>query len=104
MTAPKQDRQSARRAIRAIWILQGHTLDGLRLTAIAEALKTSLPNALRDMGVLAEEGVAERIPGKEDHWRLTPKIVQIARATGEEFARLRAKIDEFEQRYSREPK
>lgn len=104
MTVEKKDRQSARRAIRAIWILQGHTLDGLRLTAIAEALQTSLPNAYRDMLTLADEGVAERIPGKEDHWRLTPKIVQVARATGEEFARHRAKIDEFDQRYSREPR
>lgn len=104
MTEVKTDRQSARRALRAIWILQGHTLEGLRLTAVAEALKTSLPNAYRDLCVLAEEGVAERIPGKEDSWRLTPKIVQVSRATGEEFARARGKIDEFEQRYSREPR
>lgn len=100
----KKDRQSARRALRAIWILQGHVLDGLRLTAIAEALKTSMPNAYRDMMTLADEGIAERIPGKEDCWRLTPKIVQVSRATGEEFARQRGKIDEFEQRYSREPR
>lgn len=100
----RNDRQSARRAIRLIWILQGHVLDGLRLTAIAESLKTSAPNALRDLVALSEEGVTERIPGKEDHWRLSPKIVQVARATGEEFARHRTKIDEFEQRYSREPK
>lgn len=104
MTPVKTDRQSARRALRAIWILQGHTLDGLRLTAIAEALKTSLPNAYRDMGVLAEEGIAERIPGNEDFWRLTPKIVQVSRATGEEFARMAGKVEEFKQRYSREPK
>ena len=100
----KLDRQSARRALRAIWILQGHVVDGLRLTQIAEALKTSLPNAHRDMGVLAEEGIAERIPGNKDCWRLTPKIVQVSRATGEEFARLINKIEEFQQRYSREPK
>lgn len=100
----KKDRQSARRAVRALFILQGHTLDGLRLTAIAEGLGTSLPNAYRDMMTLADEGVVERIPGKEDCWRLTPKIVQISRATGEEFGRQRAKIDEFEQRYSREPR
>lgn len=104
MTEPKTDRQSARRALRAIWILQGHVVEGLRLTAIAEALKTSLPNALRDMGVLAEEGIAERIPGNEGCWRLTPKIVQVSRAAGEEFARLHHKIDEFQQRYSRDPK
>ncbi len=99
----KKDRQSARRAIRALWILQGHALDGIRLKQIAEALDTSMPNAYRDMEMLADEGVAERIPGREDCWRLTPRIVQVSRATGEEFARARGKIDEFEQRYSREP-
>jgi DNA-binding IclR family transcriptional regulator len=103
MTQPKQDRQSARRALRALLILQGHVMDGLRLSQVAEALGTSLPNALRDLGVLAEEGLAERIPGRDEYWRLTPKIVQISRATGEEFAKLRARVDEFEQRYSREP-
>lgn len=103
MTAPKQDRQSARRALRALLILQGHVMDGLRLSQVAEALGTSLPNALRDLGVLAEEGLAERIPGRDEYWRLTPRIVQISRATGEEFAKLRARVDEFEQRYSRAP-
>lgn len=98
----KKDRQSARRALRAIWILQGHTLEGLRLKAIAESLATSMPNALRDLETLADEGIAERIPGRSDHWRLTPKIVQVSRATGEEFARHRAAIDQFEQRYAHE--
>lgn len=101
---PKQDRQSARRAIRAQFILQGHVMDGLRLKQIAEALDTSMPNALRDLETLADEGIAERIPGREECWRLTPKIVQISRATGEEFARHRARLDELEQRHTREPK
>lgn len=104
MTIEKKDRQSARRAIRLLWVLQGHVLDGLRLKAIAEAMKTNMVNALRDLEMLADEGVAERIPGKEDHWRLTPKLVQVARATAEEFARHRAKVDEFDQRYSRDPR
>ncbi len=104
MTAPKQDRQSARRALRVPFILQGHVMDGLRLKQIAEALNTSLPNAHRDMEMLAEEGIAERIPGREDCWRLTPRIVQVSAATGLEFAQEHERIAEFQQRYSREPK
>lgn len=100
MTTDKKDRLSTRRALRAIWVLQGHTVEGLRLKAIAEALDTSMPNALRDLETLRDEGVAERIPGREDCWRLTPKIVQVARATGEEFARHRVALDKHEQRYS----
>lgn len=106
MTPPpeKMDRQSARRAIRIPFILQGHVVNGLRLKQVAEALDTSMPNALRDLEMLKDEGLVERIPGLENHWRLTPKIGQISRATSEEFARLAALIDEFDQRYSREPK
>lgn len=100
MEKPK-DRQSARRAIRAIWVLEGHTIDGMRLTAIAEQLGTSLPNALRDLETLHEEGVVERIPGREECWRLTPRIIQVSRETDIEFARLRRQIDEHETRYSR---
>lgn len=103
MTAPKQDRQSARRAIRALFILQGHVTHGLRLTQIAEALKTSLPNALRDLDVLAEEGVAERHPEHRDYWRLTPKLGQIAAASEREWAREHERINEFRQRHTREP-
>lgn len=104
MSAVKPDRQSARRALRAVFVLQGHIIAGLRLTQIAEALETSLPNALRDLEVLAEEGVAERIPDRKEAWRLTPKIVQLAAAAGREFAQEHERIDEFSQRYSRDPR
>jgi len=96
----KKDRLSTRRALRAIVVLQGHTFEGLRLKAIAEALQTSMPNALRDLETLREEGFVERIPGREDCWRLTPKIVQVARATDEEFTRYRLAAIEHEQRYN----
>lgn len=104
MTPPKQDRQSARRVVRLLFVLQGHVMEGLYLSQIAEKLGTSLTNVLRDLEMLADEGIAERIPGRDKYWRLTPTIVQISRATGEEFARLHQRIEEFEQRYSREPK
>lgn len=96
--------QTTRRAIRILWILQGHILDGMRLKPVAEALGVPAPTALRDLTLLADEGIVERIPGRDEHWRLTPKIVQVSRAVGEEFARHRGKLDEFEQRYSRDPR
>ncbi|MBN3779934.1 hypothetical protein G3O06_20570 [Burkholderia sp. Ac-20345] len=95
----KQSPTATQRALRAIWVLQGHVVDGMRLKAIASELQTSSPNALRDLEALAGEGIAERIPGREEYWRLTPRIVKLSRATAEEFARHRAAIDQFEQRY-----
>jgi hypothetical protein len=52
---------------------------------------------------LAEEGVAERIPGRDEFWRLTPKLIQLARAHDEEMNRLRRRIEETDQRYTRSP-
>ena len=63
-----QHHQSARRALRLQWILQGHAFDGLRLKQVAEALQVTPPMALRDLQLLADEGIAERIPGKEECW------------------------------------
>jgi DNA-binding IclR family transcriptional regulator len=99
----KPDRQSVRRTLRLIAILAGHSVTGLRLQQIAAALKTSPPNALRDLQVMAEEGWAERLPTDKDLWRLTPKPIQIARAHDLEMQRQRQKIDEIDQRYTREP-
>ncbi|MGO1072303.1 helix-turn-helix domain-containing protein [Lysobacter sp. CA199] len=95
--------QPIRRALRLLLLLQGHSFDGLRLKQLAEALGTTPSTALRDLLVLAEEGIAERIPGRDEYWRLSPRLVQIAVAHQEEVRRLQQRIDEFSQRYSRNP-
>lgn len=102
--AENSKKQGARRAIRLIWILQGHSFEGLRLKQITEVLQTSMSTALMDLEMLAEEGVAERIPGKSDFWRLTPKLIQLAHAHQAEVQELHRKVDEFNQRCTREPK
>ena len=99
--AAATDKQSARRAIRLQFILQGHTFEGLRLKQISEALDTSAATALRDLEMLADEGIAERIPGREDFWRLTPKLIQLSRAHEVEMQRLRARVEEIDNRYTR---
>lgn len=104
MTADNNKKQGARRAIKLLWILQGHAFDGLRLKQITEALETSNSTALMDLEMLADEGVAERLPGKEEYWRLTPKLVQLARAHEAEVQELHRKIQEFDQRCTRLPK
>jgi DNA-binding IclR family transcriptional regulator len=93
--------QPARRALALLWALQGHAFDGLRLKQVAEALKVAPPMALRDLELLAEEGVAERIPGREECWRLTPKLIQLARAHDDELRRVRARVDDIDRRYTR---
>lgn len=103
MSAATENQGSARRALRALFVLQGHAFQGLRLKDVAAALETSATNALRTLQVLADEGLAERTPGNDECWRLSPRLVQIARAHEHELARLRQRLDETEQRYSRDP-
>lgn len=104
MSVEKKPLEAVRRAFRIVWLLQGHVFNGLRLTAIAEALKTAKPTVYRDLETLSDEGLAERIPGREDYWRLTPKLIQLARAHDQEMAQLRSRVEEIDQRYTREPK
>ncbi|GAA5784675.1 helix-turn-helix domain-containing protein [Chitiniphilus shinanonensis] len=104
MTTTAKPLMPARRALQALWVLQGHSFDGLRLTQIAERLGDSLPVTHRLLHVMADEGVVERIPGRDDFWRLTPRLVQVARAHQDECHRLQAATEEFNQRYSRAPR
>lgn len=104
MKPAREPLQSLRRGLRLLWVMQGHSFEGLRLKQLADALGVASCTALRDLEALADEGVVERIPGREERWRLTPKIVQIARAHEEELALLGGRLDQFHQRYTRLPK
>lgn len=104
MTPEKKPLEATRRAFKIVWLLQGHSFDGIRLKAICDHLKVSPSIALRDLETMADEGLVERIPGREECWRLTPKLIQLARAHDQEVSRLRARVDELDQRYTRDPK
>ena len=96
-----ESNQPTRRALRLIFALQGHTFEGLRLKQLADGIHGTPSTTLRDLELLADEGIAERIPGRDEYWRLSPRLVQLARAHELELARLRQRLDETEQRYSR---
>ncbi len=101
MSAPAQ--QPVRRALRLIFALQGHAFDGLRLKQLADSIRATPSTVLRDLEVLADEGIAERIAGRDEYWRLSPRLIQLARAHEQELARVRQRLEETEQRYSRNP-
>lgn len=83
--------------------LAGHNYDGLRNQQIAEAVQQSAPTTLRDLQALETIGWAERIPGKDERWRLSPRLIQLAIAHQSELARVNQRIDDFTNRYSRNP-
>lgn len=92
---------STQRAMRIIRILSGNELEGLTLKSIADALREEKSNTtLWTLKQLEEEGVVEQMPSK--HWRLATWIVQIAVSYQRNIQRSRQKIDELDQRYTRE--
>ncbi|WP_338457654.1 hypothetical protein ACPUBP_14325 [Methylococcus capsulatus] len=95
--------KGSRRMLRLIALLGGHEVDGLRNKQIGTALGIDPPMVTRDMADMESEGFAERVPGREEAWRLGPKAIQIFRAHTLELERKRARLEETEQRYSRIP-
>lgn len=91
------------RAFACVWALQGQSLNGLRLKELAQAVGQSEPTTLRDLNTLAEVGVVERRPDREEFWRLSPRLVQIAIAHQHEVAREEQRLNDFNQRYTRTP-
>lgn len=89
------------RLLEVIETLAGHEVFGLRLRDVATAVKASDPTALRDLQTLAEKGWA--VQDDSGKWRLGPKPVQISNAFTWGIASARRKVDETEQRYTREP-
>lgn len=91
------------RTLAVIEALAGHTFDGRRLKDVMDAVGQSGPTTLKDLQALEELGYTQRIPGRDDRWRLAPRIVQIAHAHHHELARLQARLDEIATRYAKTP-
>lgn len=89
------------RTLAVIEALAGHTLDGRRLKDVMDAVRQSGPTTLKDLQALEALGYTQRIPGRDDRWRLAPRLVRIAHAHQNEMARARQKLDDTDHNYSR---
>lgn len=97
------DQLQARRAWRLILILAGKEVGGLRPGEIAKALNEGASTVTRLLAASEQEGLCERVPGRDEAWRLGPKLIQIALAHTTGLAAAQKRIDEVTQRYSRAP-
>ena len=87
------------KALSVMFALAGHEVQGLTNNDIAAATGLSASAATQYRQVLQDEGMVEAImPGR---YRLTPKIVQVARDHHTGLERMRHMVSETEQRYSR---
>lgn len=90
------------RLLKAIVLLAGNEFSGLAPSDLAKALGTNPSNVTRDLANLKEAGLAEQLPDT-GRWRLGPKLVQIALAFSDHMSRATSRIDEMQQRYTRQP-
>lgn len=88
---------------RLLYALSGHSYRGLRLQQIADGIGESPSTTLRNLERMAEDGLVEKTPQDDKAWRLSPRVVQIANAHAQEVLREERELDQFKQRYSRNP-
>ena len=87
---------SARRALRVLALLKGHTLNGLSNGEIAKALDETPVNITRALDVLTDEGFVTKLDsGRYAHSITT---LQIAQAHANEMDRATCRIQEINQR------
>lgn len=91
------------KGVRVLFALAGHEVDGLSPSELAQAARISASDATRFRKDLTELGLVEEVPGINGRYRLSPKLVQIARAHDAGIERSRSRLDETLQRYSRNP-
>ena len=98
---PNASTASVARALALIGALAGHVVQGLRLKEICDVVQQAPSTTLKDLYGLESLGWAERIPGRDDCWRLTDRPVRISNHHREEVARWRSQLDHIDANYSR---
>ncbi|ODU53452.1 MAG: hypothetical protein ABS98_00455 [Lysobacteraceae bacterium SCN 69-48] len=88
---------------RLLFALSGHSYRGLRLQQIADGIGESPATTLRNLQAMEADGLTERSPQDDKCWRLSPRVVQVATAHAQEVMREQRQLDEFHQRYTRNP-
>ncbi|HEY1035156.1 MAG TPA: helix-turn-helix domain-containing protein [Pseudoxanthomonas sp.] len=88
---------------RLLFALSGHSYRGLRLQQIADGIGESPATTLRNLQAMEADGLTERSPQDDKCWRLSPRVVQVATAHAQEVMREQRQLDEFNQRYTRNP-
>lgn len=87
---------------RLLFGLAGHSYRGLRLQQVAEGIGESPSTTLRNLQRMEDDGLVERSP-HDNNWRLTPRVIQLAQAHTDAVLREEQQLNQFQQRYSRQP-
>lgn len=100
MSAADYINEAQQRILRALCLLAGNEVTGLKPSEIARLLGCSPAVVTRDMANLKQAGLAELVP-ETDRWRLAPLVVQIALKHMAALERAETRLAETRNRYSR---
>jgi DNA-binding IclR family transcriptional regulator len=92
----KNSTTSARRALRVLKALRGHSLTGLSNKELAEGLRESPPNVTRALQDLEAEGLATKLD--TGRWALSVAMLQLAHAYTAEVDAMQGRIVEMSRR------
>lgn len=87
---------SARRTLRVLKVLKGHTITGISNKEIADGLGESAVNVSRALAELAEEGLATKL--ENGRWAHSVAMLQIATAHTSHMASLQDRMTEIQRR------
>ena len=90
----KKDNAVAR-ALRILELLAGRFYDGITIKELAEALRTSPPNACRDMKQLESLGWAHKL--ENGNWGLTHRPLSVMQAYAENHQTRQSRVAETQQ-------
>lgn len=103
MSAPEKKDDglaSVMRAMDILYLLKGHSIEGLALKEISTALKLTDSTALRTLEAMQKREFVQQYGSKR--WALAVKVLGIARAHDYEISRRLTHTHEFDQRVSAE--
>lgn len=100
MSQPDYTNDGQQRILRLLNVLAGHEVNGLTPSQIAQEQGCSASLVTRDLANLKTAGYAEQVPDT-GMWRLAPPLVQISIKHATALARAQSRLDEVQQRFSR---
>ncbi len=94
----KPKMNTMQRTIQYLFLLSRHGYNGVRAIEVQKSLELTASMVHRDFHALRDEGMLENVPGREDHWRLAPRIIQVAVAHQRDSSLQHQRLDEYTQR------
>ncbi|MBE7419859.1 MAG: IclR family transcriptional regulator [Ideonella sp.] len=92
--------EGQQRILKLLGVLAGNEIDGLAPGEIARLQGCSASLVTRDLANLREAGYAEQVPHNQ-HWRLSPQLVQIAVRLQIALGRAEHQLAETRSRFTR---